>query len=89
MPNNKSLGNNSLKKEIYKTFWDELKEIFVDSLTEAKEKTSQRQAIIKLIGKNIYILCSFRLVLKGKTGKEIPKSLKLDFLANHFALSDA
>ena len=53
MPNNKSLGNNGLKKEIYKTFWDELKEIFVDSLTEAKEKTSQRQAIIKLIGKKI------------------------------------
>ena len=39
------------------------------------------------------ILCSFRLVLEGKTGKEIPESSKLEFLekflANDFALSDA
>ena len=38
-------------------------------------------------------ICSFRLVLKGKTGKEIPKSSRLEFLekfsANNFALSDA
>ena len=39
------------------------------------------------------ILCSFRLVLEGKTDKEIPESSKLEFLekfsANNFALSDA
>ena len=39
------------------------------------------------------ILCSFRLVLEGKTGKVIPKSSRLyiieKFLANNFALSDA
>ena len=39
------------------------------------------------------ILCSFRLVLKKKTGKEIPKSSSLQsiekFLANNSALSDA
>ena len=39
------------------------------------------------------ILCSFRLVLKGKTGKEIPESSRFEFLetflANNFALSDA
>ena len=38
------------------------------------------------------ILCSFRLVLEGKKGKEIPKSPRLEFienfLANNFALSD-
>ena len=38
-------------------------------------------------------ICSFRLVLEGKTGKEIPESSRLDFferfLANNFALSDA
>ena len=38
-------------------------------------------------------LCSFRLVVEGKTAKEIPESLKLEFLekslANNFALSDA
>ena len=41
----------------------------------------------------IEILCSFRLVLEGKTGKEIPESSRLEFLekflANNFALPDA
>ena len=41
----------------------------------------------------IEILCSFRLVLEGKTGKAIPESSRLEFLekllANHFALSGA
>ena len=39
------------------------------------------------------ITCSFRLVLEGKTGKEIPGSSRLEFLekfsANTFALPDA
>ena len=39
------------------------------------------------------ILCSFRLVLEGKTGKEIPESSRLQFLkkfsANNFVLSEA
>ena len=39
------------------------------------------------------VLCSFRLVLEGKTGKEIPESSRLEFLqkfvANNFALSVA
>ena len=39
------------------------------------------------------ILCSFRLVLEGKTGKQIPKSSRFEFLekflANNIALSDA
>ena len=38
------------------------------------------------------ILCSFRLVLEGKTGKEITELSRLElfekFLANYFALSD-
>ena len=41
----------------------------------------------------IEILCSFRLVLEEKTGKEIPESSRLEFLekflANNFALSEA
>ena len=40
----------------------------------------------------IEILCSFRLVIEGKTGKEKPQSSRLEFLekilANNFALSD-
>ena len=39
------------------------------------------------------ILCTFKLVLERKTGKEIPESSRLEFLekfsANNFALSDA
>ena len=39
------------------------------------------------------ILCSFGLVLEGKTGREIPESSRLEFLekfsANYFVLSDA
>ena len=39
------------------------------------------------------VLCSFKLVLEGKTGKEIPVSSRLGFLqkfsAHNFALSDA
>ena len=39
------------------------------------------------------ILCIFKLVLEGKTGKEIPEPSKFEFLekflANNFALSDA
>ena len=38
-------------------------------------------------------ICSFRLILKGKTGKSIPESSKLEFLekfsTNSFVLSDA
>ena len=41
----------------------------------------------------IEIFCSFRLVLEGKTGKEIPESLRLEFLEkfliNNYALPDA
>ena len=34
------------------------------------------------------ILNSFRLVLEGKTGKEIPDSSRLGLLENNFALSN-
>ena len=46
MQNDKSPNNNGLTKKNYETFWNELKEIFADSLSQAKEKghlsTSQR-----------------------------------------------
>ena len=39
------------------------------------------------------ILCSFKFILEGKIGKEIPELLRLEFLekflVNIFALSDA
>ena len=39
------------------------------------------------------ILCSFKLVLEGKTGKEIPESSRIEFLekfsANNFVSSHA
>ena len=59
MQNNKSPGNDGLTKEFYESFWDDLKEIFVNSVRETKEiwhlSTSQRQAIVKLIEKKIEI----------------------------------
>ena len=55
MQNDKSPGNDGSTKEFYVTFWNELKEIFIDSVSETKEKghlsTSQRQAIIRLTEK--------------------------------------
>ena len=55
MQSNKSPGNDGLTKKFYKKIWTEMKQIFVDSVVEAKEKgilnKSRRQAIIKLIEK--------------------------------------
>ena len=38
MQSDKSPDNNGLTKEFYEKFWNELKEIFLDSVSEAKEK---------------------------------------------------
>ena len=55
MQNNKSPGNDGLKKEFNEMFWNELKNPFMSSIMEVREKnklsTSQRQAVIKLIEK--------------------------------------
>ena len=54
MQNDKSLGNDELRKEFDEAFWNKMKEIFVGSVSEGKKghlKISQRQAIIKLIEK--------------------------------------
>ena len=57
MQNDKSPGNDGLTKEFFETFWDDLKEVFVNSVREAKEivhlSTSQRKAFLKLIEKKI------------------------------------
>ena len=66
MQNDKSPGNDRLTKEFYEIFWNELKEIFVDSVSETKEKrhlsASQRQAIIRLSEKKIKIRDSYKIV---------------------------
>ena len=55
MQSDKSPGNDGLTKAFYEIFWNELKEIFEDFVSEAKEKgylsTSQRQDIIRLVEK--------------------------------------
>ena len=55
MQNNKSLGNGRINKTFYKTFWDEIKNPFMNSIMKAREKkklsTFQRQTVIKLTEK--------------------------------------
>ena len=55
MENNKSRVYDGLMKEFYCTFWNKIKNIFINSLRESKcskaLSTSQRQAIIRLIEK--------------------------------------
>ena len=64
----------------------------IQSRTDTSDKSRFAMTILTLLGLT-EILCSFGLVLEGKTGKEIPESLRLEFLekflANNFALSDA
>ena len=51
----KTAGNDGLTKDFYETFWEELKQPFMNSLNQAKVSkklvTSQRQAVIKLLEK--------------------------------------
>ena len=53
--NNKSPGNDRLKKEFDQTFWQDVKYIFFNSLQESKRlkylRTSQHQAINKYLEK--------------------------------------
>ena len=55
MRSSKSLGHDSLTKEFYEHFWDDLKFYFINSLKQSKIDgrllISQRRAIVKLIAK--------------------------------------
>ena len=59
---------------------------------DAFDKSGLIMAFLTILGLT-EILCSFRLVVEGETGKEIPESSRLEFLekfsANNFAISDA
>ena len=62
----------------------------IQSGTDAFDKLRFVITFLTILG-FIEILCSVRLILEGKTGKEIPESSRLEFiekfLANNFALS--
>ena len=64
----------------------------IQSGPDAFEKSRFIMTFLTILG-DTEILCSFKLVLEGKTDKEIPESSRLEFLetfpANNFALSDA
>ena len=55
MQNNKFPGNDGLTKEFYKSFWNEIKNPFMNSIMGAREKKKlsifQSQAVIKLTKK--------------------------------------
>ena len=74
MQSDKSPGNNRLTKEFYEPLRTELKEIFVDSVSEAKEKgilsTSERQGISLCLS-----LC-LSLSLSPSLSLSLPFSLK-------------
>ena len=64
---NKSPGNNGPTKEFYETFWEELKQPFMNSLNQAKVSKklviSQRKTVIKLLekkGKDKHLLGNYR-----------------------------
>ena len=78
MQNDKSPGNDDLTKEFYETFWNKLKEIFVDSVLEAKEKghlsIPQRQ-IHKKLETHFFIKCRSKNNIKSsfrETKKVLP-----------------
>ena len=83
--NNKSPGNDGLTKEFYQTFWQDVKDIFFNSLEESKQLkylcTSQHQAIIKLFEKpnkdKIYISNWRRISLLNLDQKIISKALAI------------
>ena len=64
----------------------------IQSGPDAVDESKFVMTFLIILG-NTEILCSFRRVLEGKTGKEIPESSRLEFLekflGNNFALSDA
>ena len=55
MKNDKSLGNDGLAKELYETFWEEMKTPFSNSIQKSfltgELSTLLKQAVIKLIKK--------------------------------------
>ena len=64
----------------------------IQSRPDAFDKLRFVMKLLTILGV-MEILCSFRLVLEGKTCKEIPESSRLEswekFLTRNFALSDA
>ena len=55
IPNNKTPGNDGLSKEFYETFWEDRKDVSINSLNQANIecslRISQRQAVINLLEK--------------------------------------
>ena len=51
IPNNKTLGNDGLSKEFYETFWEDIKDVFPNSLKQAKIEGRLISDIIEICNK--------------------------------------
>ena len=55
IPNHETPGNDGLSEEFYETFWEDVKEVFINSLKQVKIEgsvsISQRQAVLKFLEK--------------------------------------
>ena len=52
MQNDKSPGKDGLTKEFYEKFWNKRKEIFIDSVSETKEKRH-----LKVVSHTFLLVC--------------------------------
>ena len=83
-----TVARSAIDGEDSKTYWKSKKATDAGTTDETFQQSGKQDSLGVM-----EILCSFKLVLEGKTGKEIPKSSKLEllekFFVNNFALSDA
>ena len=46
MPNNKTPGKDGLSKEFYETFWEDIKDVFINSLKQVKIEVYHKDKLL-------------------------------------------